>query len=68
MGDPATVVWARVDTDFFVASGGGEFWGTVDQQGDGSFVARDMRSVVLGIHTTLDDAMAAVTGNAGNER
>ena len=67
MTDPSAVVWARVDRDFDVASSDGQFWGTVDRQPDGSFVARDMRSTVLGVYPTLDEARAAVTAPAGAE-
>lgn len=68
MSDPSAAVWARVDRDFFVASGGGQFLGTVDHQPDGSFVARDMRSALLGVHATLKEAMTAVTKPSDDER
>lgn len=68
MDHSSTAVWARVDEDFFVASGNGEFWGTVDRRPDGSFVARDMHSVVLGIHGSLGDAMAAVADRSHGGR
>lgn len=55
------VTWARVDRDFFVASAAGTFLGTIDRESEGLFVARDMRSMVIGSHSTLQAAMAAVT-------
>lgn len=59
-GEPPAVTWARVDRDFFVASTPQFFLGTVDRDAPHSFVARDMRSDVLGTFRDLASAMAAV--------
>lgn len=57
----AGVVWARVEDGFHVGSRRGVFLGYIDRQADGSFLAVDGRSRVVGRFPALTAAMAAVT-------
>lgn len=56
----ADVVWSRVEDGFHVGSRAGEFVGYIDRQPDGSHVASDMRSRVVGSFADLRAAMAAL--------
>ncbi|OZD55386.1 hypothetical protein CH252_05790 [Rhodococcus sp. 06-1477-1B] len=55
----ARVLWAKVDTGFWVAHRGGEYFGCVDQVA-GGFVSRDAHGVPVGRYDTLDAAKASV--------
>ncbi len=63
MDERPAVTWARVDRDFYVASTPQYFLGTVDRDASGSFVARDMRSEVIGTFSDLASATAVVENN-----
>lgn len=66
MDQPPAVTWARVDRDFYVASTPQYFLGTVDRDASGSFVARDMRSEVIGTFSDLASATDAVENHKGS--
>lgn len=55
----ARVLWAKVDTGFWVAHRGGEYFGCVDQVA-GGFVSRDAHGVPVGRYDTLDTAKASL--------
>lgn len=57
----AGVVWSRVEEGFHVGSRGGVFLGYIDRQSDGSLLAFDGRSRLVGRFSALTAAMAAVT-------
>lgn len=59
---PARPTWARVDTDFYVASRDGEFVGYVDRAADGTYIAFDGRSTPVGRYDDLRDAQRAAEG------
>ncbi len=60
MDDSPAITWARVETDFFVASTAGTFIGTIDDEHDRGFIARDMRASVIGSFQSLAVAMEGV--------
>ncbi|WP_150952077.1 hypothetical protein [Microbacterium testaceum] len=55
----ARVMWAKVDTGFWVAHRGGEYFGCVDQVA-GGFVSRDAHGVPVGRYDALDMAKASL--------
>ncbi|MFF0911326.1 hypothetical protein ACFWZW_11600 [Microbacterium enclense] len=55
----ARVLWAKVDTGFWVADRGGEYFGCVDSVA-GGFVARDSHGIPVGRYETLDAAKASL--------
>ncbi|MGN7968535.1 hypothetical protein [Microbacterium sp. 22296] len=55
----ARVLWAKVDTGFWVAHHGGEYFGCVDAVA-GGFVARDAHGVPIGRFDTLDSAKSSL--------
>jgi hypothetical protein len=57
----AGVVWARVEEGFHVGSRNGVFLGYLDREADGSYLAYDGRSRLVGRFPTLVAGMAAVT-------
>jgi hypothetical protein len=62
---PAGVTWSRIEPDFHVASSAGNFLGYVDRDGNGAFLAYDMRSQVIGTFADVAAAMLAVTQAGG---
>lgn len=56
----ATVVWSRVDDDFYVATRGGEFHGFVDRRSADTFSVFDQHSRFVGGYPRLDDAKNAL--------
>jgi hypothetical protein len=58
---PTGVTWSRIEPDFHVASSAGNFLGYVDTDGNGAFLAYNMRSEVIGSHSDVAAAMLAVT-------
>ncbi|MBN9211439.1 MAG: hypothetical protein J0I95_08010 [Microbacterium sp.] len=56
----AGVVWARVEEGFHVASARGVFLGYIDREADGSYLAYNGRSRLVGRFPGLVAAMAAV--------
>lgn len=60
MDENPAITWARVDKNFFVASTAGTFLGTIDQEHERGFTARDMRATVIGSFSSLAVAMDAV--------
>ena len=56
----AGVVWARVEDGFHVASARGVFLGYVDREADGSYLAYNGRSRLVGRFPGLVAGMAAV--------
>lgn len=61
------VLWAKVDSGFWVAHRGGEYYGCVDSV-KGGFVARDAHGVPVGRYETLEAARASLrsTGDPVN--
>jgi len=57
----AGVVWARVEEGFHVGSRNGVFLGYLDREADGSYLAYNGRSRLVGRFPTLVAGMAAVT-------
>lgn len=55
----ARVLWAKVDTGFWVAHRGGEYFGCVDQVA-GGFVSRDAHGVPVGRYDGLDTAKSSL--------
>ncbi|WP_144782169.1 hypothetical protein [Microbacterium sp. BH-3-3-3] len=55
----ARILWAKVDTGFWVAHRGGEYFGCVDQVA-GGFVSRDAHGVPVGRYDSLDVAKASL--------
>lgn len=55
----ARVMWAKVDSGFWVAHRGGEYFGCVDRVA-GGFVARDAHGVPIGRYDELDTAKASL--------
>lgn len=55
----ARVLWAKVDTGFWVAHRGGEYFGCVDQVA-GGYVSRDAHGVPVGRYDALDAAKASL--------
>ncbi|KQM40258.1 hypothetical protein [Microbacterium sp. Leaf203] len=55
----ARILWAKVDTGFWVAHRGGEYFGCVDQVA-GGFVSRDAHGVPVGRYDSLDTAKASL--------
>jgi len=55
----AGILWAKVDTGFWVAHRGGEYFGCVDQVA-GGFVSRDAHGVPVGRYDSLDTAKASL--------
>ena len=55
----ARVLWAKVDSGFWVAHRGGEYFGCVDSV-SGGFVSRDAHGVPIGRYDTLDGAKASL--------
>ncbi|WP_285135787.1 hypothetical protein [Microbacterium sp. lyk4-40-TSB-66] len=55
----ARVLWAKVDTGFWVAHRGGEYFGCVDAVA-GGFVARDAHGIPIGRYDTLDSAKSSL--------
>ncbi len=55
----ARVMWAKVDTGFWVAHRGGEYDGCVDAVA-GGFVSRDAHGVPIGRYDSLDAAKASL--------
>ncbi|MFJ4158628.1 hypothetical protein [Microbacterium testaceum] len=55
----ARILWAKVDTGFWVAHRGGEYFGCVDQVA-GGFVSRDAHGVPVGRYDSLDAAKASL--------
>lgn len=53
------VLWAKVDSGFWVAHRGGEYYGCVDTV-SGGFVSRDAHGIPIGRYDTLDDARASL--------
>ncbi len=53
------VLWAKVDTGFWVAHRGGEYFGCVDAV-KGGYVARDAHGVPIGRYDALDAAKASL--------
>ncbi|MFF7681524.1 hypothetical protein ACFZA2_02100 [Microbacterium sp. NPDC007973] len=56
---PARVLWAKVDTGFWVAHRGGEYDGCVDAVA-GGFVSRDAHGIPIGRYDSLDAAKASL--------
>lgn len=61
------VLWAKVDSGFWVAHRGGEYYGCVDSV-TGGFVTRDAHGVPVGRYDTLATAKASLrsTGDPVN--
>lgn len=57
----AGVVWARVEEGFHVGSRNGAFLGYLDREADGSYLAYDGRSRLVGRFPALVAGMAAIT-------
>jgi len=55
----ARILWAKVDTGFWVAHRGGEYFGCVDQVA-GGFVSRDAHGVPVGRYDSLDTAKGSL--------
>ncbi|MCG7418423.1 MULTISPECIES: hypothetical protein [Microbacterium] len=55
----ARVMWAKVDSGFWVAHRGGEYFGCVDRVA-GGFVARDAHGVPIGRYDELDAAKSSL--------
>lgn len=55
----ARVLWAKVDTGFWVAHRGGEYFGCVDAV-SGGFVSRDAHGIPIGRYETLETAKASL--------
>jgi len=55
----ARILWAKVDTGFWVAHRGGEYFGCVDQVA-GGFVSRDAHGVPVGRYDSLDTAKVSL--------
>ncbi|MFZ8758902.1 hypothetical protein ACO03V_15940 [Microbacterium sp. HMH0099] len=55
------VTWARVEDGFHVGSRRGEFLGYIDRQSDGTFLAFDSFSRMVGRFRGLTAAMSAVS-------
>ncbi|MDT0115667.1 hypothetical protein [Microbacterium sp. PRF11] len=55
----ARVLWAKVDTGFWVAHRGGEYFGCVDAV-SGGFVSRDAHGIPIGRYETLEIAKASL--------
>ena len=55
----ARVMWAKVDSGFWVANRGGEYFGCVDAVA-GGFVARDAHGVPIGRYDALDAAKSSL--------
>ncbi|WP_295827569.1 hypothetical protein [uncultured Microbacterium sp.] len=55
----ARILWAKVDTGFWVAHRGGEYFGCVDQVA-GGFVSRDAHGVPVGRYDSLDTAKSSL--------
>jgi hypothetical protein len=53
------ILWAKVDTGFWVAHRGGEYFGCVDAVA-GGFVARDAHGVPIGRYDVLAEAKASL--------
>ena len=53
------VMWAKVDSGFWVAHRGGEYFGCVDRV-SGGFVARDAHGVPIGRYDGLETAKASL--------
>ncbi|MGC0367930.1 hypothetical protein [Microbacterium sp. SLBN-111] len=53
------VLWAKVDSGFWVAHRGGEYYGCVDSV-TGGFVARDAHGVPIGRYDTLEKAKGSL--------
>ncbi|MGN7186633.1 hypothetical protein [Microbacterium enclense] len=62
------VLWAKVDTGFWVAHRGGEYFGCVDAVA-GGFVARDAHGVPIGRYDALETAKSSLrsTTHPANE-
>ncbi|MFG6279473.1 hypothetical protein [Microbacterium sp. S16(2024)] len=55
----ARVMWAKVDSGFWVAHRGGEYFGCVDRVA-GGFVARDAHGVPIGRYDELETAKSSL--------
>lgn len=55
----ARTLWAKVDTGFWVAHRGGEYFGCVDAVA-GGFVARDAHGVPIGRYDSLETAKSSL--------
>lgn len=64
----AGVVWARVEEGFHVGSRNGVFLGYLDREADGSYLAYNGRSRLVGRFPTLVAGMAAVTSEPAETR
>ncbi len=64
----AGVVWARVEEGFHVGSRNGVFLGYLDREADGSYLAYNGRSRLVGRFPTLVAGMAAVTSATADPR
>lgn len=53
------VLWAEVDSGFWVAHRGGEYFGCVDQV-EGGFVSRDAHGIPIGRYDRLDLAKSSL--------
>ncbi|MCT2086397.1 peptide ABC transporter permease [Microbacterium enclense] len=57
------VTWAKVDSGFWVAHRGGEYYGCVDSV-SGGFVSRDAHGIPIGRYDALDAAKASLRTTA----
>lgn len=57
------VLWAKVDSGFWVAHRGGEYYGCVDSV-SGGFVSRDAHGVPIGRYDALESAKASLRSTA----
>ena len=55
----ARVLWAKVDSGFWVAHRGGEYYGCVDSV-KGGYVARDAHGIPIGRYDTLEKAKGSL--------
>ncbi|MFV9424913.1 hypothetical protein [Microbacterium sp. S1037] len=60
---PARTMWAKVDTGFWVAHHGGEYFGSVDEVA-GGYVSRDAHGIPIGRYDDLDAAKASLRSTA----
>ena len=57
------VLWVKVDSGFWVAHRGGEYYGCVDSV-SGGFVSRDAHGVPIGRYDALESAKASLRSTA----